>query len=127
MSPTKNAILTLGARQGSAPITEPASSVAAAQAGATRVNGAICRVKLAVATGSFILPSIGSGEAMTAMTVVNDTAVAINVYPAVGEKMNGSANTALSVASGASGVFFPVLNSVLNYPTTLDWRAAVVS
>jgi hypothetical protein len=61
------------------------------------------------------------------MVVVNDSPNTINVYPAVGEKTNGSLNTAAAITAGASGFFIPVLNSANNYPSTLDWRTAVIS
>jgi hypothetical protein len=61
------------------------------------------------------------------MVMVNDTAVALNVYPSPSEKINGTANAALSVPSGQTGFFVPVLNSANNYPTTLDWRSVVVA
>ena len=59
--------------------------------------------------------------------VVNDSAGAIIVYPAVGEKTNGSANAGVSIASGASGLFLPVLNSPQNYPSPLDWRTTTLA
>jgi hypothetical protein len=125
MSVTNQAVLfvlAVGSRQS----VELVAGPAAAQATATRLNNAVCRCTKGVSTGSFILPSILSGEANEVIMLVNDTAVALNVYPAVGEKNNGSANAAISVAAGASGLFVPVLNST-NQLTTLDWRSAVIS
>ena len=127
MSTTNFAILYLNSQGAGASTVEVSSSVAAAQAGATRLTNNLCRVKQAVATGSFILPQISSGEASREMLLVNDSAGAINLYPFVGEKMNGVANAALTIASGATGIAFPVLASTYVYPSPLDWRAAVVS
>jgi hypothetical protein len=127
MSTTNFAILHLSSQANGASTVEVASSVAAAQAGATRLTNTLSRVKQAVATGSFILPAIGSGEANREMLLINDSAGAINLYPAVGEKMNGTANAVLSIASGATGIAYPVLASTYNYPSPLDWRAAVIS
>jgi hypothetical protein len=126
MSTTNNAVLFI-ASQNRGQVIELSSSVAAAQAGATRMSGPLCRVTKAVSTGSFILPQISSGEATDFMVLVNDTAVSLNVYPSPSEKINGTANAALSVPAGQSGFFVPVLNSVNNYPTTLDWRSVVIA
>jgi hypothetical protein len=123
---TNNAVLFIGAQNRSA-ILELSSSVAAAQAGATRMTGPACRVTKAVANGSFILPSIATGEATNFMLMVNNSGVTLNVYPSPSEKMNGTANAALSVPSGQTGFFVPILNSTNNYPSTLDWRAVVIS
>jgi len=98
---------------------------AATQATAVRVSNQMARVTKSVATGSLILPSIGTGEATEMVTIVNDTAVTINIYPATGEKMNGVANATFQITTGLSGVFIPVVNSTGN-PTTLDWRAALI-
>jgi hypothetical protein len=111
---------------GSRASSEYVALTAAAQAGATRVNNVISRVIRSIATGSLILPSILTGEANEPIYVVNDSPNSVNVYPAVGEKTNGNANTAVAVAAGAVGVFIPILSST-NNPTTLDWRTAVIS
>ena len=122
MSVTNNAIrAALGAG------VEVVAGPAAAQGTATKLTNAFCRAIGGVATGSFILPSILSGEATRPITLVNDTAVAVGVFPAVGEKINGTLNTSIAVAAGASVILYPVLNSVLNYPSTLDWRGAVIT
>jgi hypothetical protein len=128
MSVTNFAVLFVvgGNLQGSF-TTELVPGPAATQNTATRINSPLSRVLKSVSTGSLILPSILNGEANEMMVVVNDSPNTINVYPAVGEKTNGSLNTAVSVATGASGVFVPVLNSANNYPSTLDWRTAVIS
>jgi hypothetical protein len=99
---------------------------AAAQSTATRINSPLSRVLKSVSTGSLILPSILSGEANELLWVMNDSPNTINVYPASGEKTNGPLNTAFQITTGLTGVFVPVLNSVNNYPSTLDWRSAVI-
>jgi len=98
---------------------------AATQATARRVSNQLARVTSSVNTGSLILPSIGTGEANEMITIVNDTAVIVNVYPATGEKMNGVANAAFQITANLSAVFIPVLNSPGN-PTSLDWRATLI-
>lgn len=126
MSVTNNAVMfALGNNQGQAAV-ELVGGPAATQNTATRINNQIARVTKAVATGSFQLPSMLNGEANELIWVVNDTAVTINVYPAVGEKTNGGTNTAFQITTGLTGVFIPVLASPNNYPSTLDWRCALI-
>lgn len=122
MSTTNNAVMTAVNKAN----VEAVAGPAAAQGTAVRLTNALTRCTKAAATGSFILPSILSGEASEAMIVVNDSAVTINVYPAVGEKTNGAANTAFAVTTGLSAFCVPVVASVGNYPSTLDWRCALV-
>lgn len=92
---------------------------------ATRLSGPICRCTKSVASGSFILPSIGTGEANDGVIVINDSGQTILVYPAAGEKMIGSANSPFSVTNGNSAFFTPIVTSLGNNPTTLDWRPAL--
>ena len=122
MSTTNNAVL-FNAQSAN---VEAVAGPAAAPGTATRLTNALTRCTKAVSTGSFILPSIGTGEASENMWVVNDSAVTVNIYPATGEKTNGSANGAFAVTTGLTGVCVPVLNSPNNYPTTLDWRCALI-
>jgi hypothetical protein len=105
---------------------EAVAGLPAAQGTATRLTHLLTRCTKAAATGSFILPSISTGEANEPMVVVNDTGVTINIYPAVGEKTNGSVNGVFAITTGASGICIPVVNSTYNYPSTLDWRCAVI-
>lgn len=106
------------------------SNVAAAQAAATRLTGSVNRVTKAVSTGSFILPQMLTGEADSNMVfVINDSANSINVYPAVGETMSGSANAAFSIGAGTSGIFIRVYGASIgkgggNQTPTNDWRPA---
>lgn len=125
MSVTNNAVL-FGFSNDGQNIVELVPGPAATQNTATRINNEVIRVLKSVSTGSLILPSILNGEANEVITVVNETAVTINVYPAVGEKTNGGLNTAFQITTGLSAIFFPVLNSVNNYPSTLDWRCALI-
>lgn len=127
MSTTNNALLlVVGGNLQGAFTAELVPGPAAAQNTATRMNSPLTHVLKSVSTGSLQLPSILNGEANELMWVVNDTGVTVNVYPAVGEKTNGNLNTAFAVTANVSAVFVPVLNSTLNYPSTLDWRCTIV-
>lgn len=109
-------------------VMEVVAGPAAAQNTATRLTNRFSRCIKAASTGSVVLPSILSGEANEPMLVMNDAANSINVYPGLGEKINGgSANAPIAVAAGASIMLFPVLNSPQVYPSTLDWRGAVIT
>jgi hypothetical protein len=127
MSVTNNALLFVvgGNLQGTF-TAELVPGPAATQNTATRINSPLTHVLKSVSTGSLQLPSILNGEANELMWVVNDTGVTVNVYPAAGEKTNGNLNTAFAVTANISAVFVPVLNSTLNYPSTLDWRCTLV-
>lgn len=90
----------------------------AAQAGAAPLLNAATRCTVSsAATASFILPDILTNEADGIIWVLNDSANSINVYPFIGQNMNGGANAALAVAAGGFGVFSRV-------SSTSDWRAA---
>jgi hypothetical protein len=109
-------------------VMEVVGGPAAAQATATKLTNALSRVTKSVATGSFILPSILSGEASEPMLLINDTGGTVNVYPATGEKINGAAaNSPITFGGGTGYIFFPVLASPGVYPSTLDWRGANIS
>jgi hypothetical protein len=73
-----------------------------------------------VANGSFILGALSLGGANVPFIVVNDTTAAVKVYCAVGETMNGAANSFLAIPSGQVGIFVP-------YRDSFDWRAAALS
>jgi hypothetical protein len=127
MSTTNNAVMfVIGGNLQGQSIVEVVPGPAATQNTAARISNQLMRVTKSVATGSLILPSILNGEANEMITVVNDSPSTINVYPATGEKTNGNLNTAFQITTGLSGVFFPVLNSTNNYPSTLDWRCALI-
>jgi hypothetical protein len=126
MSVTNNAVLFVFSNDGQT-IVELVPGPAAAQNTAVRINNEVIRVLKSVSTGSLILPAMLTGEANEAIVVVNETAVTINVYPALGEKTNGNLNTAFQITTAISGIFIPVLASVNNYPSTLDWRCALIS
>lgn len=109
-------------------VMEVIAGPAAAQNTATKLTNALSRCLKAASTGSFVLPTILTGDANEPMILVNDSANSVNVYPGLGEKINGgSANAPIAVAAGASLVVFPVLNSPGVYPSTLDWRGAVIT
>jgi len=129
MSTTNNAVLqAIGNNaQPQALADNLVAGPAATQGTAVRLPGNMNRCLKAAATGSFILPSIGTGEANDTVWVINDTAVTINVYPAAGEKMVSVANAAFAVTAGNSAVFVPVVNCVDNYPSTLSWCAGLVT
>src|SRR5260221_4450128 len=73
------------------------------QTGAYPVRGETVRVTVAPATASMILRSVISGDAAPMTFVVNDSANAINVFPAVGEQNNGVTNAALSIPARQTG------------------------
>jgi hypothetical protein len=122
MSTTNNAVLFCSGF----PTVEVVPGPAATQSTAVRLTNRQSRITKSVATGSVILPSIGTGEANEPMLVINDTAGTVNIYPATGEKTNGAANTAFAVTTGLTGICVPVLASTYNYPSTLDWRCALI-
>lgn len=96
---------------------------ATTQATATRINNALVQCRSGPGNGSLILPSILSGEANTIVIVVNDLPTALYIYPAHGEKMNGTIDAPLAMGSGQVTIFMPILNSVGN-PSTTDWHSA---
>lgn len=96
----------------------------ASQAGAAPLLSAISRVKKSVANGGLVLKSVGTQDAPPIAIVINDSPNTVNVYCASGEHCNGTSNSSLAVASGATGVFFPVPNAKGG---TIDWRGAVIS
>jgi hypothetical protein len=98
------------------------SSASATQSGAVALNGTFHRVTAGASGTSYIMKSMLSKEAPYIVIVVNDGPNSINVYPAVGETMNGSANAAQAVAAGATGIF--VSTSVSDVK---DWRANVIT
>jgi hypothetical protein len=100
-----------------------AGGPAAAQATALPLLGEMNRVTVAAANASYILKSIRSSEASTIVFLVNDSANSVNIYPAVGENMNGVANAAFAVPAGQSGICVLVPNK-LGGP---DWRSNVIA
>lgn len=90
----------------------------AAQAGASPITRNVTRCTVSsAATASFILRDILTNDTPSMVFVINDSANSINVYPFVGQNINGSLNTALAVAAGGFAFFSRV-------QATLDWRAA---
>jgi hypothetical protein len=98
------------------------STVNAAQAGATALTSAFNRITSGAATASFILKSMISLEAPRMCILVNDGPNSINVYPTVGETMNGVANAALAVAAGATAIMFMTSEAGVK-----DWRGGVIT
>jgi hypothetical protein len=103
-------------------IDDLGSTVNAAQAGATALTGALHRVNSGAATASFILKSMVAKEAPRLVIVINDGPNSINVYPAVGETMNGVANAALAVAAGATAVIVETEETFV-----FDWRGVAIT
>lgn len=127
MSTTNLAVMfAIGANLQGLANSELVPGPAATQNTATRVNSPLTRVTKSVSTGSLQLPSIGTGEANEAIFIVNDTGGTINVYPFTGEKTNGNVNGAFQITTGVSAIFVPVLASSGVYPSTLDWRCALI-
>ena len=132
MTTTTKAVLKSLAANGTAVNSNASASSAAVsqQALATPVLGEATQVVSTAPTGgtansSMILKSLASGEVGSpAVWVINDSAVAIKVYCAVGETLNGGANGALTIGAGVSGVFIPVFNS--DAAGVSDWRAVVI-
>jgi hypothetical protein len=110
------------------PVTDDlVSTVAASQSGATVLIGELCRVIKASNTGSFMLKSLLNEEAPPIVFVVNDSANTINIYPAVGETMQGSANAAFQITAGLSAIFVAVSTANLaKSATSVDWRPALI-
>jgi hypothetical protein len=98
------------------------SSALATQTAATPLTAKLHRVTEGSATASFILKSMVSLEAPLLVIVINDGPNSIDVYPAVGETMNGVANAAQAIAAGAAGIF---VNTKLNF--VQDWRAGTIT
>lgn len=125
MSVVNNAVLFVFSNDGQN-VVELVPGPANTQNTAVRINNEVVRVLKSVATGSLQLPSILNGEANEAIVVVNETAVTINIFPALGEKTNGNLNTAFAVTTAISALFIPVLNSVNNYPSSLNWSCTLI-
>ena len=102
----------------------PNSGATSTQTAATPVNGRVVRVPgtaptNGTANSSMILKPLAD-VGQTPIWVINDSAVTIQVYPAVGETQNGVANAALAIAAGRAGVFVASLSAA-------DWRSAVIA
>ena len=62
------------------------------------------------------------------MYLVNDTGAAVIPVPSGRrEDQRGTPGAGVSISAGGFGYFVPVLNSPQNYPSTLDWRGAVIT
>ena len=98
------------------------STVNAAQAGATALTAAFNRVTSGAATASFLLKSMLTNEAPRLYIVVNDGPNSINIYPTVGETMNGATNAALAVAAGATAIIVHTKEAGV-----VDWRGNTIT
>jgi hypothetical protein len=103
------------------------SSALATQAGAMPLTGSLHRVTKAASTASFILNPMTDRDTPRKLIVINDAANSINVYPFVGDTMNGVANAALAIAAGATGIFVNTREYISAGTETLDWRAGVIT
>jgi hypothetical protein len=98
------------------------------QTGASPINGQLTRCLIAGATtNSFILKSVLTGDGWPLVFVVNDSPVALNIFPAVGDFNNGVLNQALSVPAGQSGIFVRVPNHIASQQSsTPGWRSVAI-
>jgi hypothetical protein len=82
------------------------------------------RVIAGAASSGVVLPSVLSEVAqIVPYFVTNDGPNTILLYPAPGEKQNGTLNATLSIVAGATGVAIPMGNKI----GTVDWRSASVT
>jgi hypothetical protein len=128
-----NDALLIACGQNQFPVYDGLVGVAVAtQNAATRLTGNVNRVTKSVNTGSFVLPQMLTGEADSSMVfVINDSANTINIYPFVGETMQGSANATFQITTGTSGFFLRVYGASIgkgggNQTPTNDWRPASI-
>lgn len=94
------------------------------QAGAHPIRGETVRVTQASAGSSMLLKSVLSGDAAPLTFVINDSAVSINVFPAVGEQNNGVTNAVLAIPAGQSGIFVRVPNNLAG--SSSGWRSVAI-
>jgi hypothetical protein len=107
-----------------APTTQALGAPLRASAHRVTANG--------TANASATLKSILSNEAPGIVWVINDGANTVAVFPAAGEKTNGTLNASFAVTAGNAAVFVPVPTQVkrkggTSGGGTLDWRAALIS
>jgi hypothetical protein len=98
------------------------------QAGAAAILSELTRVTISSAgNNSLILRSVLTGDASPLTFVVNDGNSSINVFPAVGDFMNGVANQALAIPAGQSGIFVRVPNHIASQlSSTPGWRSVAI-
>lgn len=81
------------------------------QATALPIIGQVVRVMFGVSNMALVLPDIQLGTSDTIVFVVNESANAVVVFPAVAgtgnpaQQMNGTNNASLSIPSGQTGIF----------------------
>ena len=91
------------------------------------------RVVKSVASGAIVLPDLITNNTMGGfIAIINDSAVTITVFPfpTSSQTINGGAS--ITIASGATGMFFCVPKQLRRggYTVTgagLDWRGASIS
>lgn len=126
MSLATQAVLAAVARHGYPCNDCHTASANASQAAATRLKGQVVRFTTTTAgANSAILPPVMTDSTASEVTVLNEGASTLNVYPAVGEAMNGTANAVLAVASGKVGVFYRVGPNFLP-GTSGGWAGGVI-
>lgn len=123
---TVAALFNLAQLPGSNVVDGLRSAVAASQAAAPNLPAKVNRVQQASANGSFILDSLIDGDSQGSVWVLNESTQTINVFPFVGEKMDGVANQVKAIPTGCVGIFIPVVNGLGALGLTPgDWRSAV--
>lgn len=94
------------------------------QAGASALVSQLTRFTVGGANFSCVMKSVLSGDASPLSFVVNDTATAINFFPAPGEFNNGTVNQVLSIPAGQSLIAVRVPNNLAG--ASSGWRSAVI-
>lgn len=94
------------------------------QAGASSIVGQCTRFTVGGTNFSCVLKPVLSGDGAPMCWIVNDTAAAINTYPAPGEFNNGTQNLAISIPAGQSLFCVRVPNKLGG--ASAGWRTTVV-
>lgn len=126
MSLATQAVMQAVARRGYPTNDCHTASANASQAAATRLKGPVIRfTTTTVGANSAILPPVMTDSTANEVEVLNEGASTLNVYPAVGEAMNGTTNAVLAVAAGKVGVFYRIGPGLLP-GTSGGWAGGVV-
>jgi len=107
------------------------ASVANNQATGFKIISEGNHVDQSVGTGSLVLPSVGSMEASTGVLIMNDTANALNLFPALGETINAlGANASFSITAGQSAIAIragsPLGARGVATVSGLNWRVGLI-
>lgn len=94
------------------------------QAGATAILGEATRFTRGGANFACIMKSVLSGDCAPMAFIINDTATAINFFPAVGEFNNGVVNQVLSIPAGQALIAIRVPNNLAG--ASSGWRSSVI-